>query len=159
VTLERDVYEAGARLYAYLAMPEVEAPATADCVIVLGSKYLDVARFAGALCARHRYPLLVFSGNRGRNTADLPSTEADTFARIARPFLAATTKVLLETRATNTGDNIRYSLRLLAKHGIAARDFLLIQNPTMTSRAGRSPASRPTGPMTITWPRPPRPCR
>jgi uncharacterized SAM-binding protein YcdF (DUF218 family) len=104
-------------------------------VIVLGSKYLDVARFAGQLCARHRYPLVVFSGNRGRNTADLPSTEAETFERIARPLLPPAIRVLLETRATNTGDNIRYSLRLLAQHGIGPRDFLLIQNPTMTRRA------------------------
>lgn len=135
MTIERDVYEAGGRLYAYLAMPETEAPATADCVIVLGSKYLDVARFAGELCARHGYPVVVFSGNRGRNTTDLPSTEAETFERIARPFLPAATKVLLETRATNTGDNIRFSLRLLAEQAIEARDFLLIQNPTMTRRA------------------------
>lgn len=135
MTLERDVYDAGACLFSYLAMPEVEAPATVDCVIVLGSKYLDVARFAGELCARHRYPLVVFSGNRGRSTADLPSTEAETFERIARPFLPSDTRVLLEARATNTGDNIRFSLRLLAQHGIEPRDFLLIQNPTMTRRA------------------------
>lgn len=135
MTLDRDVYDAGACLFSYLAMPEVEAPATADCVIVLGSKYLDVARFAGALCGRRRYPLVVFSGNRGRNTADLPSTEAETFERIARPFLPAATRVLLEIRATNTRDNIRFSLCLLAQHGIEPRDFLLIQNPTMTRRA------------------------
>lgn len=135
MTLDRDVYDAGACLFSYLAMPEVEAPATADCVIVLGSKYLNVARFAGALCARHRYPLVVFSGNRGRNTADLPSTEAEIFERIARPLLPPATTVLLETRATNTGDNIRFTLRLLTEHGIEARDFLLIQNPTMTRRA------------------------
>jgi len=135
VTLDREVYDAGACLFAYLAMPEVEAPATADCVIVLGSKYLEVARFAGALCARHRYPPVVFSGNRGRDTAGWPSTEAETFERIARPFLPGATKVLLETRSTNTGDNIRFTCRLLAEHSIEARDFLLIQNPTMTRRA------------------------
>jgi uncharacterized SAM-binding protein YcdF (DUF218 family) len=134
VTLAPDVYDAGACLFAYLAMP-AKAPAAADAVIVLGSKYLDVARLAGALCAQYRYPVVVFSGNRGRNTSDWPSTEAETFERIARPVLPAATRVLLETEATNTGDNIRFSLRLLAEHGIAARDFLLIQNPTMTRRA------------------------
>ena len=132
--LERDVYDAGACLYSYLAMP-AEAPATTDCVIVLGSKYLDVARFAGELCARRGYPVVVFSGNRGRNTAGFASTEAETFERIARPFLPATTKVLLETGSTNTGDNIRLSLRLLAEKSIDCRNFLLIQNPTMTRRA------------------------
>jgi uncharacterized SAM-binding protein YcdF (DUF218 family) len=133
-SLERDVYAAGACLYAYLAMP-AEAPAAADCVFVLGSKYLDVARFAGALCAKHGYPLIVFSGNRGRNTAAFASTEAETFERIARPLLPATTQVLLEKESTNTGDNIRFSLRLLAERSIDCRRFLLVQNPTMTRRA------------------------
>jgi uncharacterized SAM-binding protein YcdF (DUF218 family) len=132
--LERDVYDAGACLYAYLAM-DAAAPATADAVIVLGSKHLDVARFAGELCARHRYPVVVFSGNRGRNTAGFASTEAETFERIARPVLPATTRVFLETRSTNTGENIRFSVRLLAENSIDCRSFLLIQNPTLTRRA------------------------
>lgn len=152
MTLERDVYDAGACLFSYLAMPEIEAPATADCVIVLGSKYLDVARFAGALCARRRYPLVVFSGNRGRNTGDLPSTEAETFERIARPFLPTATRVLLETRATNTRDNIRFSLRLLAQHGIEPCDFLLIQNPTLTRRAYTTFAKERPGKVTCVSP-------
>jgi uncharacterized SAM-binding protein YcdF (DUF218 family) len=135
VTLTRDVYDAGACLYAYLAMPEVDAPATADAVIVLGSKYTDVPRFAGTLCARHRYPVVVFSGKRGRNTAALPSTEAELFERIARPLLPDATRVLLEKEATNTGENVRYSLRLLAEEGIACRRLLSIQNATMTRRA------------------------
>jgi uncharacterized SAM-binding protein YcdF (DUF218 family) len=132
--LGRDVYDAGARLYAYLAMAG-RPPAACDCVIVLGSKYLDVARFAGELCARHDYPLVVFSGNRGRNTGGFASTEADIFERIARPFLPPTTRVFLEKDSTNTGENIRFSARLLADHSIECRTFVLIQNPTMTRRA------------------------
>lgn len=135
VTLARDVYDAGACLYAYLAMPEVEAPVTADAVIVLGSKYTDVPRFAGELGARHRYPVVVFSGKRGRNTAALPSTEAELYARIARPFLPTGTRVLLEKEATNTGENVRFSLRLLSEEGVACRSVLSIQNATMTRRA------------------------
>ena len=135
MTLERAVYQAGASLYAYLAMPAVEAPAATDAVIVLGSKYTDVPRFAGALCVRHRYPVVVFSGKRGRNTAALPSTEAELYARLARPLLPGETRVLLEREATNTGENVRFSLRLLAAEGIACRSIVSIQNATMTRRA------------------------
>jgi hypothetical protein len=135
VTLDRDVYDAGACLYAYLAMPESVAPAMADAVIVLGSKYTDVPRFAGKLCALHRYPVMVFSGQRGRNTAAWPTTEAELYERIARPFLPSGTRVLLEKEATNTGENARFSLRLLAQEGIACRSVLSIQNATMTRRA------------------------
>jgi uncharacterized SAM-binding protein YcdF (DUF218 family) len=133
--LSQDVYEAGACLHAYLAMPEAEAPATADAMIVLGSKYTDVPRFAGALCAHHRYPVVVFSGNRGRQTGSLPSTEAALYERIARPFLPTETRVFLEEEATNTGENMRFSMRLLAGQGIACRSLVSIQNATMTRRA------------------------
>jgi uncharacterized SAM-binding protein YcdF (DUF218 family) len=135
VTLERAVYDAGACLYAYLAMPTTAPPAAVDCVIVLGSKYLDVARFAGALCARHSYPVVVFSGNRGRNTTGFALTEAETFERIARPLLPPGTRVLVETASTNTGENIRFSIRLLAENSVECRSVLLVQNPTMTRRA------------------------
>jgi uncharacterized SAM-binding protein YcdF (DUF218 family) len=134
VTLDRDVYDAGACLYAYLAMPDTMAPETADAVIVLGSKYTDVPRFAGELCARHRYPVVVFSGRRGRNTAGWPTTEAELYAQIARPFLPSGTRVLLEQEATNTGENVRFSLRLLAEQGITCRSLVAIQNATMTRR-------------------------
>jgi uncharacterized SAM-binding protein YcdF (DUF218 family) len=135
VTVLQDVYEAGACLHAYLAMPEVEAPAQADAMIVLGSKYTDVPRFAGELCACHRYPIVVFSGNRGRQTGDLLSTEAELYERIARPLLPTETRVFLEEEATNTGENVRFSLRLLAGRGIACRSLVSIQNATMTRRA------------------------
>jgi hypothetical protein len=135
VILSQDVYEAGACLHAYLAMPEVEAPATADAMIVLGSKYTDVPRFAGDLCARHRYPVVVFSGKRGRETRNLPTTEAALYERIARPFLPPETRVFLEEEATNTGENVRFSLRLLAGQGIACRSLVSVQNATMTRRA------------------------
>jgi uncharacterized SAM-binding protein YcdF (DUF218 family) len=134
VTISQDVYEAGACLHTYLAMPEVEAPAMADAVIVLGSKYTDVPRFAGALCARQRYPVVVFSGNRGRNTGNLPTTEAELFERIARPFLPAETRVFLEKEATNTGENVRFSLRLLAEQGITCSSLVSIQNAAMARR-------------------------
>jgi uncharacterized SAM-binding protein YcdF (DUF218 family) len=135
VTLDRDVHDAGACLHAYLAMPEVAAPAMVDAVIVLGSKYTDVPRFAGELCARCRYPVVVFSGRRGRNTAAWPTTEAELYEQIARPFLPSGARVLLEKEATNTGENVRFSLRLLAEQGIAGRSILSIQNATMTRRA------------------------
>lgn len=134
MTVSQDVYEAGACLHAYLAMSEVKAPVTADAVIVLGSKYTDVPRFAGELCARHRYSVVVFSGDRGRNTAALPSTEAELYERIARPFLPTETRVFLEKESTNTGENVRFSLRLLAGQGIACRSILSIQNAAMTRR-------------------------
>lgn len=135
MTVSQDIYEAGACLHAYLAMPEAEAPAHVDAMIVLGSKYTDVPRYAGELCARYRYPVVVFSGKRGRATATLPSTEAELYEQIARPFLPSETRVFLEPESTNTGENVRFSMRLLAVRGIACRSLVSVQNATMTRRA------------------------
>jgi uncharacterized SAM-binding protein YcdF (DUF218 family) len=79
--------------------------------------------------------VVVFSGKRGRNTAALPTTEAELYEQIARPLLPAGTRVLLEEEATNTGENVRFSLALLAEERIACRSILSIQNASMTRRA------------------------
>jgi uncharacterized SAM-binding protein YcdF (DUF218 family) len=49
--------------------------------------------------------------------------------------LPTETRVLLEEAATNTGENVRFSLRLLADEGVACRSVLSIQNATLTRRA------------------------
>lgn len=132
--IESQTYDAGKSLFAYLAMGS-DPPSATDCVIVLGSKYLNVASYAGELCARYAYPAVVFSGNRGRHTGSFNDTEAEVFERIARPRLPPTMRVYLEKNATNTGENLRFSLQILADNGIACRDVVLVQNATMTRRA------------------------
>src|SRR5882757_3351063 len=132
--IERKTYDAGKCLFEYLAM-EFRPPLTTDCVIALGSKYLNVASYAGELCGKYGYPVIVFSGNKGRNTASFTETEAEVFERIARPRIPSTTRVFLEKKATNTAENIRFSLQLLVDNAVACRNFLLVQNATMTRRA------------------------
>jgi uncharacterized SAM-binding protein YcdF (DUF218 family) len=133
--LTGEIVEAGRVLYEYLSMKS-RPPTSTDCVIVLGSNDREVARFAGDLCATYRYPVIVFSGKSGRNTGALyERSEAEEFAGIAGRQIPKSTLVFLEEKATNTAENILFSIQMVKSRGINPREYLLVQNPTMTRRA------------------------
>lgn len=113
-----------------------------DLVLVLGSHDLRVAAHAAHLWRHGTAPLLCFSGDRGRRTAGdgtaarWPDSEAATFARHARENAPLPPDaVLLETRATNTGENFRHSRALLAHHGHTVTRAVVTAKPYMAQRA------------------------
>ncbi|GAA4902532.1 YdcF family protein [Streptomonospora salina] len=113
-----------------------------DLVLVLGSHDLRVAAHAAHLWHRGTAPLVCFSGDRGRRTAGdtrtprWPAGEAATFARAARETAPLPDDaVLLETRATNTGENLRHSRALLAATGRTVHRAVLTAKPYMAQRA------------------------
>ena len=62
-------------------------------------------------------PLIVFTGGVGAGSADLTVPEAEFFRSVARdefPHIPDDAFVI-EPRSTNTGENVRYSLELLAR--------------------------------------------
>jgi uncharacterized SAM-binding protein YcdF (DUF218 family) len=106
----------------------------ADCIIVLGSHDTRVAERAADLAIEGWAPLVVFSGRRGSLTEAWPRTEAEVFAEIAAARGLAGERILLETRATNTGQNVDYSRALLAAKGIRPARALAVQKPYMERR-------------------------
>ena len=66
--------------------------------------------------------------------------EADIFADAAASAGVPREKIIVENRATNTGENISLSRALLAEHGIAPESIIVVQKPFMERR----PASPPT---------------
>ncbi len=109
-------------------------PLPADIILVFGSNDLRVAEHAARLHLSGLAPLLLFSGARGRMTLDWPEEEALAMARVARGLGVAEEAILIEKRATNTGENIRFSRELLAAHGLAPRTGLAVQKPYMERR-------------------------
>jgi uncharacterized SAM-binding protein YcdF (DUF218 family) len=78
----------------------------------------------------------MFSGNLGPlSRGRFPKTEAETFADVARRKGVPAEAILLERESTNTGDNIRFSRRVLAEAGLQPRHILLVQKPYMERRA------------------------
>lgn len=128
------ILECARLLYSYLQLTQcIDNP---DALIVLGCDDLSVAEFGASLTQTRCVDCIVFSGNAGRNTEGCYSeSEASTFYKHSRGLISSNTRVFLEERATNTGENIKFSMQLLQSQGIETRRILLVAKPSMSRRA------------------------
>ena len=106
----------------------------ADCILVFGSHDLRVAEYGAALFLEKLAPLIVFSGKRGHLTERWRKTEADKFGEIAIQAGVPRNKILIENEATNSGENVLFSKRLLARKGINPRKLIVVHKPYMERR-------------------------
>ncbi|WP_193211265.1 YdcF family protein [Luteolibacter marinus] len=127
-----DVLAAARTLWDYHRLGQPLAPA--DGILVFGSNDLRVASHAAGLFHAGLGPWILFSGARGRMTSDWPESEAVTMARVAREAGVPGEKIFIEDQATNTGENIRFSRRLLEEHGITLSTAIAVQKPYMERR-------------------------
>src|SRR5215510_7692384 len=87
-----------------------------DALLVLCSHDERVAERAAQLFLEGWAPLMIFSGGQGAITKRLwNEPEAERFARIAVDLSVPREKILVETRSTNTGENIEFTKQLLAE--------------------------------------------
>jgi uncharacterized SAM-binding protein YcdF (DUF218 family) len=106
-----------------------------EVVLVLCSHDTAVAERGAQLYLEGWAPLLVFSGGLGVITKNLWSEpEAELFASIARGMGVPEPDILVETRSTNTGENVQLSRRLLKERGLEPRSLILVQKPYMERR-------------------------
>ncbi|RCV54524.1 YdcF family protein [Marinitenerispora sediminis] len=129
------------------ARPGEPAP-PADLILGLGSHDLRVAEHAAALWHAGVAPVVLFSGDRGRRTAGgdgfarWERPEAEEFAAVARAHGVPQGALLLEARATNTGENLDFSRELAARTGLRVRRAVLTAKPYMGRRALATAALR-----------------
>jgi len=110
--------------------------ATADAILVLCSHDERVAERAAQLFREGRAPLVIFSGGQGAITRTLwNEPEAERFAHIAASLGVPRENILIETQSTNTGENIKFTKRLLAERDLDPRTFIVVQKPYMERRA------------------------
>jgi uncharacterized SAM-binding protein YcdF (DUF218 family) len=122
------------RLWEFHRLPM--EPGRADFVLAMGSHDERVARHAAELVLEGRAPLLVTSGGLGKVTSDTwQGSEGERFAKIAESMGVPSERILVEGEATNTGDNIVLTRRLLEERGIAVRAGILVTKPYMARRA------------------------
>jgi uncharacterized SAM-binding protein YcdF (DUF218 family) len=107
----------------------------ADLIIVLGSNDPRVALRAAELFHAGFASRIVFTGGKGRLTHVWDQTEAERFSAVARGAGVPDTAILLEPRATNTGENIRFTRDLLGTRGLTPSSALIVQKPYMERRA------------------------
>ncbi|KAM0331361.1 hypothetical protein ACHAQA_003033 [Verticillium albo-atrum] len=134
-TMSPSVYRDAQTVYDYhhMNMPLPARPATA--IFCLCSLDVRVAARAAQLLLDGRAPLLIFSGNTGALTAGrFTKPEAEVFADVARAMGVPEAAILVEPRATNTGENVRFTRALLEERGISIESFVLVQKPYMERR-------------------------
>ena len=108
----------------------------ADAILVLCSYDTSVAERGARLYLEGWAPLLIFSGGLGTITKTLWSEpEAELFASVARSMSVPAERIIVETRSTNTGENVRFTRKLLAERGLDPESFILVQKPYMERRA------------------------
>ncbi|EPT8081258.1 YdcF family protein [Vibrio vulnificus] len=121
-------------LWQYMQLQHHLTPA--DCLLVMCSNDLRVAEHAVSLYKQGYAPYILFSGGEGRFTEGLfEKSEAETFAELAKASGVPEEAILLETKSSNSGENVRFSEQLLIDKGLVFESFILVQKPFMERRA------------------------
>ena len=110
--------------------------AKADAILVLCSHDERVAERGAQLFLEGWAPLIIFSGGQCEITKRLWSEpEAERFARIAMSLNVPRECIVVETKSTNTGENVQFTRKLLAEKGLDPQKFIVVQKPYMERRA------------------------
>ncbi|KAK1801616.1 hypothetical protein P4O66_022191 [Electrophorus voltai] len=106
-----------------------------DVIIGFGCQDVRVAERSAQLFQGGWAPCLLFTGYLGNQTAGVwTRPEAEVFQDVAVAMGVPRGRILLETAATNTGENLRYSYQTLRENRIPARRLILVQQPFMERR-------------------------
>jgi uncharacterized SAM-binding protein YcdF (DUF218 family) len=113
-------------------------PKKCDVILVLCSIDERVAEYAAELFMKGYGSYLIFSGGVAHQedllAASWEGSEADHFADIAISKGVPKEKVIIENKAQNTGENIKFSYDLLNRRHIKMDSILLVQKPYMERR-------------------------
>jgi uncharacterized SAM-binding protein YcdF (DUF218 family) len=108
----------------------------ADAILVLCSHDKAVAERGARLFLDGWAPLLIFAGGLGVITRHLwKEPEADQFAAIAVGMGVPADRILVENQSANTGENVEFTRRLLARRGLDPQTFIVVQKPYMERRS------------------------
>ncbi|GAA4588637.1 YdcF family protein [Planotetraspora phitsanulokensis] len=111
-------------------------PRPCDVGVGLGSHDLGVATFTAELFQKDMFPLVVFSGANAPTTVErFPRGEAVHYREHAIALGVPSEAILIEPRATNTGENIQFTRRRLDDEGIHPSLVMLISRPYQQRRA------------------------
>ncbi len=111
----------------------------ADALLVLGSIDERVAEYAAKLFLDGYADWLIISGGSAHADDMLATgwtdTEAEHFKAIALKLGVPEDKIILEDKATNSGENITFTYNLLKEKRLRIRSVTLVQKPYMERRA------------------------
>lgn len=113
-----------------------QEPRPCSVAVGLGSHDLGVADVTADLYHRRMMPLIVFTGATSRTTKErMPRGEAEHYQERAVQLGVPAEAILMEPKARNTGENIRFSRALLESRRISVSSVLLVSKPYEERRA------------------------
>ena len=123
-------------------------PLPADVIVAFGTNDLRVARFAARLYLEGFGSTLVCTGGVAHEGDLLAThwqkTEAEMYADEAIALGVPVERIVLETRAVNTAENVRFTRALLCRNGGRPRSVVLATKPFMQRRVWAT--------MAVEWP-------
>lgn len=123
-------------------------PIRADVIVALGTNDLRVAEFAAELYLAGFGKTLVCTGGMAHQDDLLATswtkTESEMYAEVAERRGVPSDRILLETRASNTAENIRFTRELLHRKGVRPDNIVLVVKPFMQRRTWAT--------MAVEWP-------
>jgi uncharacterized SAM-binding protein YcdF (DUF218 family) len=118
--------------YHHLGQPVVQA----DFIIGLGSYDLRVAARCADLYSENWAPFIIFSGDLGNWTRDLWNrSEAEIFADHAIEKGVPAERIVLESKSTNLGENLKFTKELLRGMNAEATAIIVVTKPWTERRA------------------------
>lgn len=101
-----------------------------DIILGFGSHDLNVAKRCADLFLNNYGDKILLTGGFGRITKDLwHMTEAEKFAQIAIKMGVPKDRIIIENKASNTGENISKTRELLKKLDLNPTSFLIVDKP------------------------------
>ncbi len=123
-------------------------PIPADVIIAMGTNDLRVAEFAADLYEKGFGKRIVCTGGFAHQgdllATSWPKTEAEMYADVLVGRGIPADRILLETQATNTAENVRFTRRLLEERGIRPNSVVFAVKRFMQRRTWAT--------MAVEWP-------
>ncbi len=104
-----------------------------DAIFLLGSNAIRTVDRAAELYHQGYSNFIICSGGNGKDSK-YSKTEAEVFSEKLIELGIPKEKILLEKQATNTGENILFTEKLLKEKGLDFKSFILVQKPYMERR-------------------------
>lgn len=124
---QASLYDDAQRIWNYLRVDDALAPA--DSIVIFGGNDTRVAEWGATVFLRGLAPIIVCCGAYGKGTADWTTPEAEAFREVCETKGVPPDKILIESRSTNTGENIAFVRQLLQERGIVQTRIVAVHKP------------------------------